>query len=64
MDNNTKTFIKNTNILYENILSEAIDDIYLIMKKDFVDYKNGTHKLGMFKELVKTEFHNKLRMPK
>ena len=64
MDNNTKTFIKNTNILYENILSEAIDDIYLIMKKDFVDYKNGTHKLGMFKELVKMEFHNKLRMPK
>jgi len=64
MDNNTKTFIKNTNILYENILSEAIDDIYLIMKKDFVDYKDGTHELGMFKELVKIEFHNKLRMPK
>jgi len=64
MDDNTKAFIGNTHILYESILAEVIDDIYLEMKEDFVDYKNGTHKLGMFKELVKTEFHNKLRMPK
>lgn len=45
----------------ESLLAEAIDDLYLRMKGNFVDYKNQTHKLGWYKENVKKLFHEKLK---
>ena len=45
----------------EMILAEVIDDLYLSMKEDFVDYKNETHKLGWYKESVKNLFHEKIK---
>lgn len=45
----------------EGILAEVIDDLYLMYKRSFVDYKNKTHKLGWFKEKVKRNFHMRLK---
>lgn len=44
----------------EAILAEVIDDLYIEMKENFVDYDNQTHKLGMFKEEIKRRFNLKL----
>ena len=38
------------------ILAEVIDNLYLGAVKDFVNYKDRTHKLGFFKENVKSVF--------
>jgi hypothetical protein len=43
----------------EIILAEVIDDLYLAMKKNFCGGK--PHKLGYFKELIKANFHKKLK---
>ena len=40
----------------EIILARVIDELYLEYKNDFCDYKNKTHKLGQFKEMIKCEF--------
>lgn len=54
----------NKKIIYaeeaEIILAEVIDDLYINMKEGFVNYKDKTHKLGFFKELVKANFNAKL----
>ena len=49
-----------TNNEIEQLLAEVIDDLYLMYKGSFVDYKNKTHKLGWFKEAIKSHFHNRL----
>ncbi len=45
---------------FEILLAEVIDSLYLEYKKDFCDYKNKTHKLGWFKENIKSLVHEKL----
>jgi len=42
----------------EIVLAEVIDDIYLEMKEGFAG--GHPHKLGMFKERVKHNFHKNL----
>ena len=56
---NTKKSIQKQEI--EQILAEVIDDLYCKTKDDFANYKEKTHKLGFFKELVKANFHRKLQ---
>ena len=46
---------------FEILLAEVIDELYIKYKKDFCDYKNKTHKLGWFKESVKSEIYRRLK---
>jgi len=45
--------------LFEQVLAEVIDDLYLEFKKDFCG-KDRPHKLGIFKEQIKNNVHKKL----
>lgn len=44
----------------EIILAEVIGDLYVKYKPGFVDYENRTHKLGWFKEEIKSEFNRRI----
>jgi len=45
----------------EMLLAVVIDNLYIRMLPNFVDYQEKTHKLGFFKELVKRDFHTSLK---
>ena len=45
----------------EIALAVVIDNLYVKVKQNFVDYDARTHKLGYFKELVKANFHEALK---
>ena len=57
-------FLAGSNELYEAVLAEVIDDLYLTYKPSFVDWEKKTHKLGWFKEAVKQRFHEALSRTK
>jgi len=45
---------------FEILLTEIVDNLYLEYREDFCDYENKTHKLGWFKEQIKSEVSKKL----
>ncbi len=46
--------------IFESLLAEVVDDLYLEHKPNFCDYKNKTHKLGWFKEKIKMEISERI----
>jgi len=45
---------------FEIVLTETIDDLYLVYKDSICNYKAKTHQLGIFKERVKSNVHKRL----